>query len=195
MHPHAAIWLARHRRLLAVGLCLFVCFVLSSSLALAMGLLDEAVDPLPQGCIGATPPGDNSPLCCLSGFVYVQGEAVANAEIKILNARGDIVTAHTTSHQGLEHRPYFYFDLPKLNIHTLNGTRPITPTDVITLQVSYHGVTESVAYTVQPGGQNLRFNLYKLEIASTNLFNSSFMMTFCRFARLDIYPVDTGCDI
>ncbi|MEZ4864347.1 MAG: clostripain-related cysteine peptidase [Caldilineaceae bacterium] len=148
----------------AVGILVLIGFALSASLALAMGRLDEGVDPLPQGCIHPTPPGEEAPLCCLSGFVYVNGVAVKDAAVTISDAQGEVGTAWTTHYPGQEIRPYYYVDLTKL-------TRPITPTDVITLQVSYHGISSQLThYTIQPGGQQFHFNLYQtgaLPLANT----------------------------
>lgn len=151
-----------HRRFISLVLFSVCFFVFSSSVAWAVGFADGMVDPLGRGCIGGTPPNAEAPLCCLSGFVFVEENAVENALITISDAQGAIGTASTTYYQGDEQRPYYYFDLTNLS-------RLITPTDVITLSVSYHGVTLApVRHTVQKGGQNLNFNFYSPDALAFN---------------------------
>jgi hypothetical protein len=161
MYCFAATLLAWRYRLAVVGLSLFVFFALSTSLALAMEQGDDGADPLPQGCIRPTPPGEEPPLCCLSGFVYELEQAVEGAEIRISDARGEIGKVYTQRHKGTESKPYYYVDLTKLQLRSPIGTRPITPTDVITLVASYNGIsTPPLVHTVREGGQNENFNLF-----------------------------------
>lgn len=118
-------------------------------------------DPLPGGCIRGTPIGADQPLCCLSGTVYLDGRAVDGAEVVISDSQGEIAHAFTKRYDGLGDSPQYYFDLPSLWVHTLGESRPITPTDVITLAASYQGITTAPqSYVVQNGGQNFDFNVY-----------------------------------
>ncbi len=149
------------RRLLMTAFTVCVALLFSTTFVYAVGLF-EPVDPLPDGCIRPTPPGEEAPLCCLSGFVYEQIQAVNRAKITISDRQGEIGTAYTQYYRGLEPNPYYYVDLTKL-------TRPITPTDVITLVVSYNGsTTQPVSYTVQKGGQRFDFNFYDTEVRALN---------------------------
>ncbi|MFN8444642.1 MAG: hypothetical protein U0175_27905 [Caldilineaceae bacterium] len=134
---------------LAVGLAV----LLSTVVTYAAGVF-ETVDPLPDGCVRPTPPGKDAPICCLSGFVYLEGEAIENALVTVSDAQGKIGEVYTKRYRGAEPNPYYYFDLTKL-------TRTITPTDEITIVASYSGIVNQVTnYTVQPGGQSVNFNLY-----------------------------------
>lgn len=134
---------------LAVGLAV----LLSTVVAYAAGVF-ETVDPLPDGCVRPTPPGEDAPICCLSGFVYLEGAAIENALVTVSDAQGKIGEVYTKRYRGAEPNPYYYFDLTKLD-------RIITPTDQITIVASYSGIVDQLAnYTVQPGGQRVNFNLY-----------------------------------
>jgi len=141
------------RKLVMSAFAVCLALIFSTTFVYAVGLF-EVVDPLPNGCIRPTPPGEEAPLCCLSGFVYVNGRKVEDAKVTIADAQGEVGTAWTTHYPGRETEPYYYIDLTRL-------TRPIAPTNEITLQVSYHGITSSpVRYTVQHDGQQFHFNLY-----------------------------------
>ena len=117
--------------------------------------------PLPGGCKDGLPPGQDEPVCCLSGTVEKEGKPVVGATISIRDALGEIGKVYTKPSPQPGDPPKYYIDLTKLNIRLPGQTRPITPTDVITLVASYSGVTgPKVRYEVQRGGQNLDFNPY-----------------------------------
>ena len=156
------------RKLVMSAFAVSLALVFSTTFVYAVGLF-EVVDPLPNGCIRPTPPGEEAPICCLSGFVYVEGQSVKDATITIADAKGVIGTVYTQHYRGTERNPYYYVDLTKLNIRSLNATQPITPGNVITLTANYNGITtQPVAYTVQPGGQRFNFNLYNSEVRTLN---------------------------
>ncbi len=118
-------------------------------------------EPLPGGCKTGLPPGRDEPVCCLSGVVEKEGKPVVGAMISIRDAFGEIGKVYTKPSPHPGDPPKYYIDLTKLNIRLPGQTRPITPTDVITLVASYSGVIgPKVRYEVQRGGQNLDFNPY-----------------------------------
>jgi hypothetical protein len=101
-------------------------------------------DPLPPGCIGGTPAGEEAPVCCISGFVFVDGQPVAGAEVTIATAGGEIINVTTELRVGMEPRPFYALDLSRL----------VSPTEIITLTAHYGGITSAaVQHVVQPGGQ------------------------------------------
>src|SRR5262245_36819936 len=63
---------------------------------------DEETFPLPKGCGGVTPPGDPEAACCLSGFVYIDGQIVAGAEVRVQSPHGDQMTLVTQIYSGTE---------------------------------------------------------------------------------------------
>ena len=150
-----------------LAVCLLLILSAQSTYAVSPS---DLIDPLPgDGCIRGTPPGEDPPICCLSGFVYAEGQPVKDATITIADAKGVIGTVYTQHYRGTERNPYYYVDLTKLNIRSLNATQPITPGNVITLTANYNGITtQPVAYTVQPGGQRFNFNLYNSEVRTLN---------------------------
>ena len=60
-------------------------FFSTSAFAAFNTQIDEppVIIPLPQGCIDASPPNEQVPVCCISGFVYVNGQIVGGAEVII----------------------------------------------------------------------------------------------------------------
>lgn len=153
------------RKLWVAMLAVCLLLILSTLSTYATSLSDLA-DPLPgDGCIRGTPPGEEPPICCLSGFVYVEGQPVKDATITIADPQGVIGTVYTQYYRGVERNPYYYLDLTKLNFRSMTATQPITPGNVITLTANYNGITtQPVTYTVQPGGQRFNFNLYDSEV-------------------------------
>ena len=108
----------------------------------------QAILPLPGGCGGVTPPGEEAPSCCLSGFVYGDGQPLADAELRIDAANGSSITTSTRIHAGNETRPYYHLSLntPDLSIN---------PGDTITVTAQYSGHKRSIRYLVQHDGQQL----------------------------------------
>lgn len=108
-------------------------------------------DPLPPGCIDGTQAGEDEPVCCISGFVFVEGRPIADAEVIINTARGDVITVTTALQAGLEPNPYYTVDLSHL----------ISPTEFITLTARYSGIESTpVQHEVQSGGQRLDLLIY-----------------------------------
>src|SRR5262245_16477142 len=52
--------------------------------------------PLPGGCIGGLPDGGDPQACCMFGYVFVDGQAVEGARVKITSSHGskEVVTAN-----------------------------------------------------------------------------------------------------
>jgi sugar lactone lactonase YvrE len=109
------------------------------------------IDPLPGGCINGTPAGADAPVCCISGFVFVDGQPVAGAEVTIATAGGEIINVTTDLRVGMEARPFYALDLSRL----------VSPTEIITLTARYGGIASAaVQHVVQPGGQQRDLLIY-----------------------------------
>jgi DNA-binding beta-propeller fold protein YncE len=102
--------------------------------------------PLPGGCGTGTPPGDNDPVCCLFGYVFVNGQAVAGAEVTI-SSGGSSYT--TISRAGLaSEEPYFEAKLSDAPLR-------LQPGATLSISVSYGGQSQTVTHTVLGGGQQV----------------------------------------
>ena len=151
---------------LTIGLCLLFLWSLQcyaqaapSSSASGRALLvsslehETTIDPLPGGCIGNTPAGSDALVCCISGFVFLNGQKISNAQVTIVDKVGTLTQAPTEVHDSAN-GPYYRINLAGL-------TRPITPTDVITIYATYGSLSSApVRHTVQRDGQQVNLLLY-----------------------------------
>ena len=104
--------------------------------------------PLPRGCGGVTPPGEPLAACCLNGFVYIDGQPVAGAEVQIQSPRGDPVTLVTQVYSGTETRPFYQLSLSAAPLN-------IVVSDTITVTARYSAHEQSLSYRVQPNSQQV----------------------------------------
>jgi sugar lactone lactonase YvrE len=119
-----------------------------------LSLEQTGPEPLPRGCGGVTPPGEELAACCLSGFVYIDGEIVAGAEVTITSQRGDSVVLYTQVDSGTESRPFYQLSLSAPPLNIVSG-------ETITVTARYSSHEQSVTYTVQPGSQQVDVVLSK----------------------------------
>jgi sugar lactone lactonase YvrE len=115
--------------------------------ASAMAAPPQQVGPLPRGCIRVTPPGAAEPICCVSGFVFLDGQAVAGAEVHIQSRDGELTT-FTRVYSGAEAPAHYQVILSGAPLNVREG-QPITIT------ASYGGYVRSLIYVVQQGGQQV----------------------------------------
>jgi len=106
----------------------------------------EFVEPLPPGCINGTPAGEEAPVCCISGLVYVNGQPVRGANVTIQHHNGKQVVVQTDLQLDTERRPYYRQNLSRL---------AVVPGDKITLTANFSGYTRTVTHTVQANGQQV----------------------------------------
>jgi streptogramin lyase len=111
-------------------------------------LSDEPPVPLPRGCGGVTPPGGSIATCCLNGRVYVDGEAVAGADVIITSPRGDRFSTVTRIISVASGSPYYELNL---NSAPLN----IQPGETITITVRFGQRERTLTYITQPGSQQV----------------------------------------
>jgi len=132
-----------------------------------------AAEPLPGGCKDGLPPDQDEPVCCLSGMVETEGTPVVGAAVSIRDAQGEIGKVYTKPSPHRNEPPRYYVDLTQLKIRVLGQTRPITPTDVITLVASYNGIVgDPIRHVVQRGGQNLNLNPYNSDVLTLQAENN-----------------------
>ncbi len=104
--------------------------------------------PIPAGCIGVTPPGAPEALCCISGFVYMDGEIIDGAEVKIRTASGAEVVLYTQIYSTSTTLPHYRLNLNAPPLNVIVG-------ETITVTARYSSHERSLAYVVQPGGQQV----------------------------------------
>jgi hypothetical protein len=79
----------------------------STEAELAAKAGDVAPPPLPANCgQGATPTDYNQPVCCVNGYVYLNGSPVAGASVTI-SANGESMTVQTADNRPGSEQPYF----------------------------------------------------------------------------------------
>src|SRR5262245_34326889 len=52
--------------------------------------VSSALVPLPNSCGGGLPPGEGTPVCCMFGYIFIDGQAVAGARVTISSAHGNV---------------------------------------------------------------------------------------------------------
>lgn len=110
-------------------------------------LTSPTVDVLPGGCIGVTPPGDPEPPCCVSGLVFIDGQAVAGAEVEVRNSSGAQVTMITQVFSATT-LPHYRLNLAAAPLNVQIG-------ESITVTARYSGHERSIAHMVRAGGQQV----------------------------------------
>ena len=106
------------------------------------------IPPLPRSCIRGGTPLDSfvESVCCVSGFVYLNGVPVAGADVTI-SVAGRTLT--TTTNSGPDRgQPYY---AASLNAAPLSAK----PGDSVTISASASGQSKSVTFTAQEGGQQI----------------------------------------
>lgn len=115
----------------------------------AVAQSDAPVIPLPPGCVGNTPVGEPLPACCISGFVFMEGQPVAGAEVEIVSANGRATLLTQVHETNSDKRPHYRLNLSGAPLNVQVG-------DAITLTARYSGHEDVIAnYVVQSGGQQV----------------------------------------
>ena len=107
----------------------------------------NAPPPLPRSCIvGGTPLDYAQPVCCVSGYVYLNGAPLVGAALTI-SAGGGSLTTQTQLYPGST-LPYFSVSL---------GAAPLNvqPGDTVIITATASGQTKSVTFIAQEGGQQI----------------------------------------
>ena len=113
-----------------------------------MGVSDVAPPPLGLGCIsGAVPIDDYEQIvCCVSGYVYLNGGPVAGATVTI-SANGESITVQTANGAGSD-EPYFSASLS-------NEPLEVEPGDEVTVTAEVDGQSKTQTFVAQAGGQQV----------------------------------------
>lgn len=104
--------------------------------------------PLPKGCGDGLPPGAEIPVCCLFGYVIMDGQPVDGAAVVIRNpATGAQI--ETWSARGPDSdQAYFRLDLSGAPLRLEVG-------DAVTLTATYSSRSVTISHQVLNGGQQL----------------------------------------
>lgn len=125
-----------------VGLLLLVVSFFSS----AAPAVAAPPPPLPRTCVGGGTP-IVAEICCLSGYVYLNGQPFAGASLTIL-AHGQRAQIETAV-QDQRPLPYYYLDLSVADW--------IKPGDLVTVTAQVGAITQRKQFIAQPQGQQVDF--------------------------------------
>lgn len=119
-----------------------------TGLRVPMSVSNDTPPPLGRGCgSGAVPIDDyDQVVCCVSGYVYLNGGPVAGATVTI-SANGESVTVQTADGAGSD-EPYFSASLS-------NEPLSVEPDDVVTVTAEGDGQSKTQTFVAQTGGQQV----------------------------------------
>lgn len=109
--------------------------------------LDNAIIGLPGGCVKVTPSGGDIPVCCVSGFVWMDGAPVSGAIVTITAPNGQSQVLVTDISPD-EAQPYYRTALSSEPLNVQIG-------QTVTVTASYSSHEQTVTHMVQPGGQQV----------------------------------------
>lgn len=116
-------------------------------LGMAAPVHAEAPQPLPDECGGVNPPGVPDPVCCVFGYVYVDGAPAAGIPVTITGASGAF-SLTTTASGSASSSPYFRADLS-------GAPLSVTANSLITVTAQHGQDVRQVFYRVVPGSQQV----------------------------------------
>ena len=102
--------------------------------------------PLPSSCGRGLPPGTSVPACCIFGYVFIDGQAVAGAKVTITSPHG-MIEAWTGYSPG-NPDPYYRTSLS-------DAPASVQPGETITIAVAYSQHTRSTTHVVGRGAQQV----------------------------------------
>lgn len=110
-------------------------------------------EPLPGSCVGGLPGSNGTPACCMFGYVFLDGVAVAGARIRISNQHNQSVDVWTA------YGPHS--DQPYYQISLTDGPLSMQPGEQLFVEADYssHHTTTPLSHTVLSGGQQLDITL------------------------------------
>jgi hypothetical protein len=111
------------------------------------GSVDDLI-PLPRGCGGGLPPGQAGAVCCMFGYVLVDGQAVAGARVTITNTANGKSEEVWTEYGPNSPQPYYGISLsdPPLSAQVGN---------TITVKAEYSGHTRTLTHQALSEGQQV----------------------------------------
>ncbi len=120
-----------------------------------------APPPLPRSCIGGGTPLDYAqPICCVSGYVYLNDVPLAGAAVTI-SIGGHTLNTQTQVYPGSP--------LPYFSVSLVAGSLNVQPGDAgtISASASASGQRKSVSFTAQEGGQQIDVALPQIALDAT----------------------------
>ena len=102
--------------------------------------------PLPGSCGGVLPPNGQK-VCCVSGYVYVDGHPVTGAKVTISTAKSSVQVWTDTFNDGTD-QPYYHTDLHDSPLN-------VQPNEIITMTAEYSSHSRTISHTVLEGGQRV----------------------------------------
>lgn len=106
----------------------------------------SSLRPLPGSCGGGLPPDASVPVCCMFGYVIIDGQAVAGATVTITSAHG--TRSYTTDYALIQDQPTYRMDLSSAPLSAQQG-------DTITIKAEYSGHSAEVTHVVIGGSQQV----------------------------------------
>ncbi len=107
---------------------------------------DAGLVPLPGGCGGANPPGAGETVCCMYGYVFVDGQAIVGAKVTISNSNGSVVVWTETGPDSVQ--PYYQLSLSDPPLQARPG-------ETISIVAEYGSQRRSLTHAVLGAGQQV----------------------------------------
>jgi sugar lactone lactonase YvrE len=104
--------------------------------------------PLPGGCGGGNPPTSTTPVCCMFGYVYLDGQAVKDAYLVVTNLRTGVSVEAATGDGRDSTEPYYQLSLSDPPLSLQAGDRV-----EIYAEFSSHATT--IEHVVRGGSQQI----------------------------------------
>jgi DNA-binding beta-propeller fold protein YncE len=98
------------------------------------------------GCGGGLPPGEGVPVCCMFGYVFIDGQAVQGAKVTISSAHGSVEL--WTDFGPNSTQPYYRTSLSDPPLSMQAG-------DSISITAEYSSHSQTVIHQVLGGGQQV----------------------------------------
>ena len=105
----------------------------------------DDITVIPGDIIGATPGDGSNPLCCIQGYVYLNGKPVSNPTVTIRTAQDQTIPVALKSSGQYS---YFYSALTYANLNLGVG-------DTITLTAQANGLKQTMPYAIKASVQQV----------------------------------------
>jgi streptogramin lyase len=117
----------------------------------AQPILTQSTDdpiPLPNGCGGGTPPNSTLTVCCMFGYVYLDGQAVKDAYLVVTNLRTGVSVETSTGDGRDSTEPYYQLSLSDAPLSMQAG-------DTVRVQANFSSHNTIVEHIVRGGSQQI----------------------------------------
>ncbi|NNJ11188.1 PKD domain-containing protein [Chloroflexales bacterium ZM16-3] len=108
----------------------------------------DALAPLPKGCGGGLPPNADAPVCCMFGYVFMDGQPVSDAYVLVYVPGTDRSVGAWTALGPDSDQPYFRLSLS-------GAPLSLQPGEVVKIDAYYASHAVTTSYTVIGGGQEV----------------------------------------